>query len=121
MPMLEIPKNIKKQLNKLAALAWERELRRELDLLAQRFDAWRAGQIDSWELTDLIHKYHNGPARELWKVYNNVEPRFVVASALARGIIRREEITDQVWPWVEGLESFFEASDDNDEDAPKDE
>ncbi len=112
MAMLEIPKSVNKQLKKLVATAYERELRQELERLAQQFDAWRTGRIGTWEIDSLIHKYHNGSARELWKLYDSsASPRLLVASALVRRIIAREEIPDQVWPYIEGLESLFEGPD----------
>ena len=52
-------------------------------------------------MTELIHKYHNGPARELWKKYNSkfVEP--LVAQAIVSGILQKEQVTEETWPYVE--------------------
>ena len=68
--MNEYPKRIKRELKELAGQAYENELGRELGDLARHFDDWREGKIGASDLTELVHQYHNGPARELWKKYN---------------------------------------------------
>ena len=85
--MKDYPKRIKAHLNELADQAHERELARELTQLAARFDEWRAGRISAGELNHLIHQYHNGPSRELFKLYSYGESHFAVARAVAEGVL----------------------------------
>ena len=99
--MRDYPKAVRRKLEELAVQAYERDLNKEIAKLADRFDEWRAGQWDPWELTDLIHKFHNGPARELYKVYNSDFRDLAVASALARGILSQEEVPGEVWPYIQ--------------------
>ena len=65
----EHSKRIKKLRSEWLGEAYERELRRELTKLDASFEAWRQGEIDSWDLCDRIHKFHNGASRELYKQY----------------------------------------------------
>lgn len=65
----EAPKRIKRLLRELAAKAHEEELRRALTPLAKAFDRWSRGEVDSFELSDLIHEFHQGPSRDLFVRY----------------------------------------------------
>nr|WP_320115531.1 hypothetical protein [uncultured Desulfuromonas sp.] len=50
-------------------------------------------EINPWDLNDKIHEYHNKTARELWKSYEQMnDPAFVVSMALAKGIIKIEDV-----------------------------
>ena len=120
--MKRYPKRIKRQLKELASLAYENELSRELALLAEKFDEWRQGRISTGELSRLIHQCHNGPARELWKRYNDGLVHMQMAYAIVHGILREEDIPKEVWPYIEGALEFYrhgsqEASDSSAEDA----
>ena len=52
--------------------------------------------IDSFELTDAIHEFHNGPARRLWKSYNDLTPDVSVALALRSGILNESEVPERI-------------------------
>lgn len=99
--MREYPKRIKKELKKLAGWAYENELGRELGKLARHFDDWREGKIAAGDLTELVHQYHNGPARELWKKYNGPFTDALVAGAIMNGLLQKEQVTEETWPVVE--------------------
>ena len=79
----------------------------EIERLALARDAWRAGEIDVWELNERIHKYHNGAAEELYKQYNVRWTDLVVALALQRGVLRQEEVPPEVWPYLQRQLSFL--------------
>jgi hypothetical protein len=85
MSMPDYPKVVKQSLRELAGVAYEEEMRRALGQLAQSFDAWRDDQIDVWELDQRIHTYHNGPARELYKQYNESRVDMLLAYAISAG------------------------------------
>ena len=106
--MESIPKRVRRQLRELAGMAYERELSQELEKLAQGFEQWRQGTIDAFELNDLIHKHHNGASRELWKHYHYAWLHMQVAYAIFAGILREEEIAEEVWPYIEGALAFYE-------------
>jgi hypothetical protein len=104
----DYPKSIRKALREWAVEAHERELHRELTLLDRSFDEWRAGQIGSGELSDRIHEFHNGPARELFSRYNGGYQDMNVAAALVVGILTREEVPAEVVRAIADLVQFIE-------------
>lgn len=108
MPVRDYPKHVKKALREWSAEAHERELHRELALLDRSFDQWRSGKIGSGELSARIHAYEMGPSRELYKRYNSGLPDVNVASALAEGILTREEMPADVVEAIENLLNFYQ-------------
>lgn len=83
----------RKELRRLAGLAYERELAKALESLDGNFREWRKNKITAFELSDLIHKFHNGIARDLWIVYASGHTEMVVAQAITNGIILKTEIS----------------------------
>jgi hypothetical protein len=72
-------------------LAYERDLSTELSKLEAEFGRWRAGEIDAHELSDRIHRFHQGPAQKLFSKYEHSNLDFAVADAIHRGLITEEE------------------------------
>jgi hypothetical protein len=102
--MREYPKQIKRQLRELNEKAHENELNQELAKLALEFEAWKQGRISGDELNDLIHAFHHGPSRELFNRYTlRGNEHFAVAGAVVQGILRKEDIPDEVWPYLQDL------------------
>ena len=87
----EFTKAQRRRLRELGALAHERDLSGELSKLETEFGRWRAGEIDAYELSDHIHRFHQGPARKLFLVYDHSNLDFAVAHAIHRGLITEEE------------------------------
>ena len=56
--MQEVPKRIKRLVREWAAIAHDRDLRKALSELRAEFDRWERGEIDSFELNDLVHRFH---------------------------------------------------------------
>ena len=56
--MAETPKRIKRLLREYAAVAHEEELRRALLPVAEAFRRWEGKELDSGELSEIIHKFH---------------------------------------------------------------
>ncbi len=108
MRMPDLPKHLKRLLREHVALAHEEELRRALLPLADDFERWRRGEVSSGELSERIHEFHQGPAREIWKAYNYGSPALSVAYAIHSGILRREqvpaELLEILGPSLESLE-----------------
>jgi hypothetical protein len=84
------------ELRKLSMKAYERELAQELSRLKEQFAGWREGKVDSFELSNIIHEFHNGVSRELYTEYMNVSPHLMVSYALVDGILSEEEIQSDV-------------------------
>ena len=79
-----------------AMAAHEEELRRALVPLDAAFQRWRAGDVGSGELAELIHEFHDGPARELFKRYNYGQLDLAVAHAIVAGILDRSRLPGEL-------------------------
>jgi len=80
--MVDTPKRIKRLLREYAAAAHEEELRRALLPISEAFGRWERRELDSGELSEIIHRFHQGPARDLWARYNTPHLEMVVAFAI---------------------------------------
>jgi hypothetical protein len=96
----------------LAAAAHEEELRRALLPVAVAFEEWRAGRLGSGELTERIHEFHDGPARELYKTCNSGTLELAVAQAIVAGVLKRDAVPAEVLEHCKGAIEFLQ------EDAP---
>lgn len=92
----EPSKRIKRLLREFAAKAHEEELRRALTPLANAFERWARREIDSFELSGLVHAFHQGPSRDLFVRYTRRPHDPAVASAIATGIIDRQEVSEDL-------------------------
>jgi hypothetical protein len=109
--MPDRPKDLKRIVREWAAIAHDRELEQALLALRTHFDRWQRGEIAAADLNDLIHQFHQGASREIWKRYatNHLEP--AIGFAVATGILRREELPEELVGHVAGLIEFYEAED----------
>lgn len=89
-------KRIRAMAREHAALAYEEELRRALLPLADEFDRWRRGELESAELSARIHGFHDGTAREIWKTYHADLPEMAVAYAIRTGILSRDQVPEEL-------------------------
>jgi hypothetical protein len=101
------PKSVRKHLRELASVAYERELNRELETLAAEFERWRLGALSPWDLSERIHAFHQGPARDLFVFYRDLDEAMVVGRALAEGILEQKEIPAEVLPHVASTCEFY--------------
>jgi hypothetical protein len=90
--MANYSKSIKHQLRAYARTAYERELRAELAKLDADFGHWRDGRLSGHELTERLHRFHNGAARELYKRYESNQVDLAVARAIVLGPLSSDEI-----------------------------
>ena len=82
----------RKTLRDLAGEAYARELDQALQDLASLFTDWRAKRIDGFALADAIHRFHEGPAQELWSRYEALRPDLAVRLALDGGVLRGADL-----------------------------
>lgn len=101
------PKRIKRLLREFAAKAHDEELRRALAPLANAFERWARREIDSFELSGLIHQFHQGPSRDLFVRYTTRPPDSAVACAIATGIINRQEVPEDLLEYLAGALEFY--------------
>jgi hypothetical protein len=93
--MNDQPKALKRAIRQLADMAYERELASALEALHQQFGSWRNGETGPFELSDAIHRFHNGIARDLYNRYSSGGILDgVVAGAIMRGTISAAEIPE---------------------------
>ncbi len=88
-------KKEKRYFRDMAALAHERELSAELKELQSKFELWNKGKIDSFELNQEIHEFHDGTSRDLYKRYAMGDIYPAVAYAIANGTITESEINKE--------------------------
>ena len=83
MPAFQAKKPIyrKQALGDLVKQAHEEELSRTLNVLAGYFDEWRSGKIDSVALNQIIHKFRQQTAHEIFVRYEMGDHRALVANA----------------------------------------
>jgi len=102
-----LTKKQRKEMRELQGLAWRRELEEELGKLESHFSSWREGLIDVFELSDQIHRFHNGGSRDLYTYYTGSDLMFTVPGALAKGIIDESEVSKELLDIiVEQIELF---------------
>jgi hypothetical protein len=107
--MTDAPKRIKRLLREYAGVAHEEELRRALVPVAEAFKRWERGELDSAELTEIIHRFHQGPARDLFDRYNTPNLEMTVAYAIAAGILDRGTIPAELLDHLAGALRFYES------------
>ena len=87
-----ITRTERRHLRDLAGSAYARELSRELARLDAAFGAWRGGRLSPYELSDRIHRFHDGVARDLHGLYTRIDPTATVARAVALGFLATAEV-----------------------------
>ena len=108
--MEEMTKAEKRQLNQAAAKGHEEALRRALQKLDADFDLWRGAKIDSFELADRIHKFHQKEDREIYKRFVDRSPsdaHWVAIYCLNEGLIRKEDIPEQGLAYVNKVRNIM--------------
>lgn len=96
----------RRELSRIAGLAYERELATALTELEEQFRLWRAGEIAPADLNDAIHRFHQGPSRELRARYLDGPVQFAALTALHRGIVNASEAAPDVVAYLKpALES----------------
>lgn len=88
----DLTKQQKRELRRIVALAYERELSAALATLEEQFCRWRAGEIGPHDLGDAIHKFHQGPNRSLWSRYNEGHGYLAAVAAVATGVVAQHEV-----------------------------
>lgn len=106
--MRDTPKRLKRLVREWAAIAHDRELTKALQELRTHFDRWQQSEITAAELNGLIHQFHEGVARDIWKSYATKHLEPAIGFAVATGIFRREELPAELLEHVAGWIQFYE-------------
>ncbi len=107
--MPETSKRIKRLVREYAAIAHDRELGHVLDDLGAQFERWRSGAISAAELNDLIHQFHDGASREVWRKYATNRLEAALGLAVATGVLRKEELPTELLQHLAGFIDFYKA------------
>src|SRR5256712_145001 len=106
--MTDIAKRVKRLLRECAAAAHEEELRRALLPIAEAFKRWEQGGLASGELSELIHRFHQGRAREVYVRYDTNQLEAPVAYAIVTGVLDRKAAPAEVLDHVARMIRFYE-------------
>jgi hypothetical protein len=109
--MREPSKRVKRLVREYASRAHQEELRRALLDLANAFEAWKAGKISNGDLSDRIHKFHDGTARDIFKSYSRKLVEQPLARAIAEGVLDRSQVPGELLEYLAGAIEFYEAED----------
>jgi len=103
----EFTKAQRGRLRELCGLAYERDLAAELARVEAAFRRWRANEVDAFELSDLIHQFHEGPSRRLFVKYSQPDLPMAVASAIHRGVLGEGEVGAEILELLGPQNAFF--------------
>ena len=88
-------KRIRKAMREFYAKAYDRELSAALSELEAKFKAWRAGEIDTFELNSAVHEHHDGISRDLWTKYG-LKPEMMLPTLVVQGVISESELPEDL-------------------------
>jgi hypothetical protein len=100
--------NDKSTLRTLSRIAYERELKNTLSILAAKFDNWKIGKVTSFEMEELVHKYDCDESRKLWSLYNSSSLQSIVTRAIATGLLSEEEVGAKIITLLAEQIAFFQ-------------
>ena len=106
--MTDISKKTRKKLKELGLRAYEKDMGRCLDVVYKHFQAWKAGEIEVWDVNQAVHDYHNGIARDLYKTYSMNDPLISVVFGVHQGLISIDDVPEEVRSRVENMVNVIE-------------
>lgn len=94
------------RIRQLAHLAWDRELRIELQKIGAAIEEMESGRLTPFDVTDRIHKFHDGAARDLYKQFSISLPWLAVCRAHLDGVLTDDDVSDAGDEIREGIREF---------------
>ncbi|HEU0120945.1 MAG TPA: hypothetical protein VFQ91_10500 [Bryobacteraceae bacterium] len=95
----ELSAELRHEIRQLANVVHERLLGRELETLELEFARWRSGELDAFELSALLHRFHEGTPRRLWLEFNTnrmAELTVRLCDSLRTGILDTGEVSAEL-------------------------
>ncbi len=83
----DFTKSEKKRICQLGDLAWYRGQRLELRNIAVAIEEMESGRLTPFDVTERIHKVHDGAARDLDRQFSNALPWLAVCRAHLEGVL----------------------------------
>ena len=103
-------------LRNLAGEAYEQELEEALTDLYDKFSVWGGKGMSAFDLSELIHEFHDGVSRTLYKTYVLGSPEMSVALGITRQLIDPDQLGEKllmtISPIVESIEKLQKNEDD---------
>ena len=56
----------------------------------------RRGEASPVEVSELIHEFHQGPARRIWASHASLDPAMLVARGVADGMLPHERVPAEI-------------------------
>lgn len=105
--MSDFSKSERKRLRALAGLVYETEARTVLSERHASFEKWHLRQIDSSELLQEIHEFHQHQSRELWALYQSMKEDQIVARGLAEGFIEEKQVESSLLSKLQAIVQVY--------------
>lgn len=96
---------------KLGAIAWERELRSEIQKIAEAIREMESDALSPHEVNERIHEFHNGVSRDLWDRYSPSDPLVSVYRAYYDGFLTDADIATATDGVRKGIREFVDYMD----------
>lgn len=92
----DFTKRQRQQVRHLAEIAYQRALSAALSALENEFVRWRAAEIDPFELSNRIHRFHEDVQSELYKAYVLGDAFWSVVRGFDGGYLTEAEIPPDI-------------------------
>ena len=90
--MMELTKSERSAVRRLAEIAWERELRGEILGIGESIQEMKDAGTSPHDVNEVIHRFHDGPSRDLYSRYSSNSPWSAVCQAYADGVLTDGDI-----------------------------
>lgn len=102
-------KHIRRALCEWVGKSYEAELGAELKKLASHFDDWKNGKMTCFDLSEKIHKFHDGPSHKLYFRYAmQKQPETNIAYAIVEGLIQKNVVPPELLEYLKNQIHFYE-------------
>ena len=102
----ELTKSEKRAVRELAGIAWKRQLREEIIVIGDAIREMEEEKTTPHDVNELIHRFHNGASRELYKRYGDSDPWLAICRAHYDGILTDVDIANNTEKIREGIRQF---------------
>ena len=102
----DLTKAERKQIRRLAGIAWERELRDELRKIATAIHEMENDTLTPFDVNDSIHRFHNGASRDLYRQYSDSLPWLGVCRAYIDRVLSDDDLLNTSDEVRNGIREF---------------
>ncbi|HEY9025951.1 MAG TPA: hypothetical protein VIP05_16740 [Burkholderiaceae bacterium] len=88
-------------LRELCVTAHEVEAREALASLDHDFQRWREEEINSFDLIEAIHDFHQHAARDLYNAYSGRDELLTAMRAVAKGFVAADDVPESLRPLLQ--------------------